>query len=83
MLAQNLNGTAQIISVFSQKLNDAQLKYTVGEQKLLAAFKTCQFFHKIVYWCEVIIRCDQMNITQAETKHTSLPVLHQCITLDQ
>jgi hypothetical protein len=55
MLAQSVNGTEEIISVFSQKFNDAQLKYTIGEQELLAAFEACRFFHDIIYGCEVII----------------------------
>jgi len=80
MLAQNLNGTEQIISVFSRKFNDAKLKYTIGEQKLLAAFKACMMS---LYGCDIIICCDHMNITRAETKHTSLHVLRQHITLDQ
>ena len=37
MLTQNLNGTEQIISVFSRKFNDTQLKYTIREQELLTA----------------------------------------------
>ena len=83
MLAQSINGTEEIISVFSRKFNDAQLKYTVGEQELLAAFEACRFFHDIIYGCEVIIRSDHMNITRAETKHTSLRILRQQITLDR
>jgi len=39
MLAQPINGTEEIISMFSQKFNNTQLKYTEGEQELLAAFE--------------------------------------------
>ncbi len=55
MLAQSINGTEEIISVFSRKFSDAQLKYTVGEQELLAAFEACRFFHDIIFGCEVIV----------------------------
>jgi hypothetical protein len=41
MLTQELDGTEQVISTFSQKFNDAQLKYTVGKQELLAAHEAC------------------------------------------
>ena len=67
MLAQTVNWTEEVISVFSQKFNDAQLKYTIKEQELLAAFKACRFFYDIIYGCEVIICCDHMNITRAKT----------------
>jgi uncharacterized protein YbcV (DUF1398 family) len=41
ILAQNLNSTEKVISVFSQKINDTQLTDTIGEQELLAAFEAC------------------------------------------
>eukprot|EP00804_Cyclotella_cryptica_P005306 CCRYP_015788-RA/>CCRYP_015788-RA protein AED:0.17 eAED:0.18 QI:0/0/0/1/1/1/2/0/513 len=63
--------------------NDAQLKYTVGEQELLAAHEACRFFHDIIYGCEILIRRDHKNLTNLETKHTNLRVLHQRLTLDQ
>jgi hypothetical protein len=41
------------------------------------------FLHDIIYGCDIIMPCDHMNITQAETKHTNIFVLCQCLTLDQ
>ncbi len=41
MLVQEINGTEQVISTFSQKFNDTQLKYLVGEHELLAAHEAC------------------------------------------
>jgi hypothetical protein len=67
MLAQEFNGKEQIISTFSRKFNDAQLKYTVGEQELLAAHEACRFFHDIIYGCDILIRCDHKNITSIDT----------------
>ena len=83
ILVQENNGIEQVISTFSRKFNDAQLKYTVGEQELLAAHEACRFFHNIIYGCEILIRCDHKNITNAETKHANLRILRQRITLDQ
>jgi hypothetical protein len=45
--------------------------------------KPADFFHDIIYGCEIIIQCDHMNITRAETNHTNLRILRQRITLDQ
>jgi hypothetical protein len=55
MLAQVVDGTEVIIRTFSQKFNDAQLKYTVEEQELLAAHEACCFFHDIIYRCNIMI----------------------------
>ena len=83
MLVQEVNGVKQVISTFSRKFNDAQLKYTVGEQELLVAHEACRFFHNIIYGCEILIGCDHKNITNAKTKHTNLRIFRQPITLDQ
>jgi hypothetical protein len=40
MFTQEFNGTEQVISTFSRNFNNAQLKYIVGEQELLAAYNT-------------------------------------------
>ncbi len=37
MLAQEVDSNEHIINTFLWKFNDAKLKYTVGEQELLAA----------------------------------------------
>ena len=68
MLVQEVDGIEQVISIFSRKFNDAQLKYTVSKQELLAAHEACRFFHNIIYGCDILIRCDHKNITNAKTK---------------
>ena len=83
MLTQEVNGTEQVISTFSRKFNEAQLKYTVSEQELLAAHDACRFFHDIIYGCNILIRCDHKNITSVDTKHLNLRILRQRLTLDQ
>jgi hypothetical protein len=83
MHKQELGGTEQVISTFSQKFNDAQLKYTVGKQELLAAHKACQFFHSIIFGCDILIRCDHKILTSIDTKHMNLRILRQRLTLDQ
>jgi hypothetical protein len=55
MLSQKVNGIEQIISIFSCNFNEAQFKYTMGEQELLAAFEACQFFHDIIHGCDITI----------------------------
>ena len=67
MFTQAQRGVKQIISAFSQKFNKAQLKYPVGQQELLAAYKACKHFHTIIYGYEVTIQCDHMKITKADT----------------
>ena len=39
MLAQLQDGVKQIVCTFSCKFTEAQLKYTVGEQELLAVYE--------------------------------------------
>jgi len=83
MLTQEFNGKEQVISTFSQKFNDTQLKYTVGKQELLAAHEACRFFHDIIHGCDILIRCDHKNTTNVKKKHVNLRILHQRLTLDQ
>ena len=54
ILTQEFDGTEQLISTFSCKFIEAQLKYTVGEQKLLATHEACRFFHDIIYGCDIL-----------------------------
>jgi hypothetical protein len=83
MLTQEINGTEQVISTFFCKFNNAQLKYTVGKQELLAAHKACRFFHNIIFGCDILIRCDHKNLTSIDTKNTNLCILRQRLTLNQ
>jgi hypothetical protein len=80
---QDPTGIETTISTFSQEFNEAQLKYSVGEQDTLAAHTSCRKYHDIIYGCEVIIRSDHMNITRASTKHTNFRVSRQIIETDQ
>ena len=75
MLTQEFNGKEQVISTFSRKFNDVQLKYAIGEQELLAAHEACQFFHAIIQGCDILIHCNHKNITNVETKHVNLHIL--------
>lgn len=47
MLTQLREGVEQVV----WKLNEAQLKYLVKEQELLAAYKGLNHFHAIIYGC--------------------------------
>lgn len=68
---------------FLAKVQQVQLKYSIREQELFKANKACKHFHPIIYWCDIIIRCDHINITHEETQHANLRVLWQLIALDQ
>ncbi len=62
----------KIVSTFSRKLNDAQLKYTVTGQELLAAVEACKHFAQIIQGCEIRIHTDHQNLTHDDTHHTNL-----------
>ena len=51
----------KVISTFSQKFNDTQLKYMVMDQELLAATEACRHCKQIIKGCEVTIRTDHQN----------------------
>lgn len=57
----------EIVSAFLQKFNDAQLEYSVREQKRLAGYEACKHFRSIIYGCNVMIKCDHMNINRHRT----------------
>ena len=44
VLTQDYTGTELCCGTFSRKSTDAQLKYTVSEQELLAATESCDHF---------------------------------------
>lgn len=68
MLAQD----GKTVSTLLQKFNDAQLKYPVGEQELLAAHESARHFEKIVRGCELFIETDHKNNVYDGTKHTNM-----------
>jgi hypothetical protein len=48
----------KIVSTFSRKLNEAQLKYTVTGQELLACVEACKHFDQIIRGCKINIYTD-------------------------
>jgi hypothetical protein len=48
----------KVISTFSRKFNNAQLKYTITGQELLACMEACKHFAQIIHGCEVRIHTD-------------------------
>jgi hypothetical protein len=62
----------KIISTFSRKFNDAQLKYTVTGQELLAVVEACKHFEQIIRGCKIRIHMDHQNLTHDETVHVNL-----------
>lgn len=72
----------QIVSTFSRKLNDAQLKYTVTGQELLACVEACKHFDQIIRGCKVRIHTDHQNLTYKQTQHANLREQRARIFLD-
>jgi hypothetical protein len=72
LLCQTQNGKEVNISTYSEKFNDTQLKYPVGEQELLAAHRVCRPFRHIILGSEVLIKTAHKNLTFDEVRHASL-----------
>ena len=62
----------KIISTYSCQFTDAQLKYTVTGQELLAAVEACKHFAQIIRGCEIRIHMDHQNLTHNGTVHINL-----------
>jgi hypothetical protein len=77
-----LEQDGKIISTFSCKLNDAQLKYTVTGQELLAAVEACKHISQLIRGCEIRIHTDHQNLTQDDTQHENLREMRARIFLD-
>jgi hypothetical protein len=72
----------KVVSVFSQKLNEAQLKYTVTGQELLACIEACKHFNQIISGCKINIYTDHQNLTHEQMQHTNLRKQQAQIFLD-
>jgi len=72
----------KIVSTFSRKLNEAQLKYTVTGQELLACVEACKHFDQIIRGCEINIFTDHQNLTHDQTQHANLREQRARIFLD-
>ncbi len=57
----------KVISTFSRIFNEAQLKYTVTGQELLAASEACKHFGQMIRGCEIQIHTDHQNLTHNDT----------------
>ena len=62
----------KIVSTFLRKLNEAQLKYTVTGQELLACVQARKHFGQIIRGCEIKIFTDHQNLTHDQTQHANL-----------
>ena len=72
----------KVVSTFSRKLNEAQLKYTVTGQKHLACVEACKHFNQIIQGCEINIYTDHQNLTHKQTQHANLLKQRAQIFLD-
>ena len=71
------------IMFFSQKLTQAQRKYTTTEKKLLEIAETIKQFRKILYRQKVVALTNHKKITYNTTNHASNSVLHQKLLLKE
>ena len=67
-----LEQEGRTVSTFSHKLKNAQKKYTVMGQKLLAAIKACKHFGQIIWGCDIWIHTDHQNLTHDDMCHANL-----------
>ena len=71
------------ISTFSKKFNDAQLKYDVTSQELLAVVEGCRHFRNIIFGGDITIHSDHKNLCHdSQTMHRNSRVHRQRIELD-
>ncbi len=71
------------VSTFSRKFNEAQLKYTVTEQELLAILESCKHFKNIIHGCNVTVHTDHKNLTYSPTQHVNARVKRTMILLNK
>ncbi len=65
-----------------QKLKEAQLKYTVTGQELLACVEACKHFDQIICGCKIKIFTNHQNLTHDQTQHVNLREQRAQIFLD-
>jgi hypothetical protein len=53
----------KVILAFSRKFNNAQLKYTVTDQELLAILEACKPFEQIIHSCNITMHTNHKNLT--------------------
>ena len=73
----------KVISTFSRKFTEAQLKYNITKKEFLLALEACKYFHPIIYGCEIKIHSDHMNLQFKHTRHINGRVMRQHLELDQ
>ncbi len=77
-----LEQDGKIVSTFLQKLNNAQLKYMVMGQELLAVVKACKHFAQIIRGGDIRIHTHHQNLTCNDTCHVVLREQHARIFMD-
>ncbi len=72
----------KVVSTFSWKFNDAQLKYTVTGQELSACVKAYTHFGQIIHGCNIRIWTNHQNLTHDDTQHVNFWEQQSQIFLD-
>ncbi len=71
------------VSTFSTRFNEAQLKYTVTEQELLAILEACKHFKNIIHGCDITVHTDHKNFTYSPTQRANARVERSMILLNE
>ena len=68
VLHQRVNGSSRIIRLYSRKLKDAELRYSVFDLELLAAHDAVKFFKPLIDGANVTLFTDHKALSMAFTK---------------
>ncbi len=79
VLVQN----GKVISTFSRKFNDAQLKYTVTDQEPLAVLEACTHFKKFIHSWDITVHTNHKNLTFDTAQRSNAHVERSLILLQK
>jgi hypothetical protein len=77
----SLGARWQVILTFSRKFNNAQLKYGVTDQELLAILEACKNFKQIIHGCNIIVHTNHKNLTFSTAQASNACVERSLIRL--
>jgi hypothetical protein len=72
MMGALLVQDGNVVSTFSCKFNNVQLKYTVTGQELLAAVEACKHSEQMIHGCKIRIHTNHQNLMHSNTMHANL-----------
>jgi hypothetical protein len=73
----------KVILTFSRKFNNAQLKYNIINQELLAILETCKHFKQIIHGCNITVNTNHKNLTFNIAQRSNAHVERSLILLQE